>query len=81
MEVKIWTALGIVGARSVLAQQEWSGSGTSESPTAACGGNSQIKRLSHMPNIGGIIKLPYKSLQLAIIKNKRYICVYMHRIR
>lgn len=33
-----------------------------------------------MPNIGGIIKLFHKSLQLAIIKNKRYICVYTHRI-
>ena len=81
MEVKIWTALGIGEAHRRGVPERSGGMITSESPTAACGGNSQIKRLSHMPNIGGIIKLPYKSLQLAIIKNKRYICVYMHRIR
>ena len=43
-DVHCSTALGIVGARSVLAQQEWSGSGTPESPTAACGGNAQMKK-------------------------------------
>ena len=82
MEVKIWTALGIGGAHRRGVPERSGGMITPESPTAACGGNSQIKRKgAYMPNIGGIIKLPYKSLQLAIIKNKRYICVYMHRIR
>lgn len=37
--------------------EEWSDSGTTESPTAACGGNAQIKRKgADMPNIQGIIK-------------------------
>ena len=37
--------------------EEWSDSGTTESPTAACGGNAQIERKgADMPNIQGIIK-------------------------
>ena len=54
MEVKIWTALGIVGAQSVRRRRMI----TPESPTAACGGNAQMKKITgvYMPNIGGIIK-------------------------
>ena len=83
MEVKIWTALGIGGAHRRSVPERSGGMITLQSPTAACGGNAQMKKVTgvYMPNIGGIIKLPYKSLQLAIIKNKRYICVYTHRIR
>ena len=83
MEVKIWTALGIGEAHRRGVPERSGGMITPESPTAACGENAQIRKRkeAYMPNIGGIIKLPYKSLQLAIIKNKRYICVYTHRIR
>lgn len=80
MEVKIWTALGIGEAHRRGVPERSGGMITSESPTAACGGNSQIKRVSHMPNIDGIMKLLHKSLHLAIIRNKQYICMYTHRI-
>ena len=40
MEVKIWTALGIVGAQSVRRRRMI----TPKSPTAACGGNVQMKK-------------------------------------
>lgn len=54
MEVKRWTALGIVGAQSVRRRRMI----TPESPTVACGGNAQMKKITgvYMPNIGGIIK-------------------------
>lgn len=53
------TALGIVGAHRRGVPNRSEGMITPESPTAACGGNAQMKKITgvYMPNIGSSIKI------------------------
>lgn len=57
-DVHCSTALGIGGAHRRGVPERSGGMITPESPTAACGGNAQMKKVTgvYMPNIGGIIK-------------------------
>ena len=57
-DVHCSTALGIVGAHRRGVPERSGGMITLESPTAACGGNARMKKVTgvYMPNIGGIIK-------------------------
>nr|WP_315441830.1 hypothetical protein [uncultured Treponema sp.] len=58
MEVKIWTALGIGEAHRRGVPERSGGMITLQSPTAACGGNAQMKKTGvYMPNIGSSIKI------------------------